>query len=92
MKRKNEVVLSEKEGKGGKYQLKALFIEDSKEIKQLIIQQVERESGRPHNLGFSFAGTEIEHLYSFLKGIKELNIETPNAFSIESKDKLEEEE
>ena len=46
VKVRNEIVLSVKHG--GRYQLKALVLEDSKEIESLIIQTFTIATGNPH--------------------------------------------
>jgi len=88
MKKKNEVVLAEKKGRGGKYQFKAVLVEDDKRIENLIIQTFTEYTDNPHNAAFSFRGFEIENLYKFLKGIKELKIESSGGFKVDDK-KLE---
>lgn len=89
MKTKNEVVLSESSGRGGKYQLKAIIGEDDKRFETLIIQTFTEFTGNPHDAAFSFKGFEVENLYKFLKGIKELTFETKDSFKVDD-DKLEE--
>jgi len=89
MKKKNETVLSESHGRGGVYQFKAIICEDDNSIENLVVQTFTEYTGRPHNAAFSFKGFEIENLYSFLKGIKELNYETTDSFKVDD-DKLKE--
>jgi Domain of unknown function (DUF4263) len=60
---------------GDRHQLKAIFIEDSRNIESLIIQCFTAESGKPHKDAYSFRGYEIENLYKFLKTIKEIPLE-----------------
>ena len=83
IKVKNEVILAIKHG--GRHQLKALVIEDNKGIESLIIQTFTGSTGSPHKAAYSFRGYEIENLYKFLKGIKELTIETTGSFKIDDK-------
>jgi len=87
VKVKNEVVLAVKSG--GRYQLKAIVIEDIKGIESLIIQTFTIATGSPHNASFSFRGFEVENLYKFLKGIKELSFENKEGFKVDD-DRLEE--
>ena len=86
VKVRNEIVLSVKHG--GRYQLKALVLEDSKEIESLIIQTFTIATGNPHQAAFSFKGPEVENLYKFLKGIKELSFENKERFKVDD-DRLE---
>ena len=71
-KKGQETVLRERPTLRGTYQLKALLYERSKYVKELIIQTFTKETGSPHKTAFSFRGDEIENLYLFLKGIKEV--------------------
>jgi hypothetical protein len=87
VKVKNEFVLALKHG--GRYQLKALVVEDNKGIESLIIQTFTIATGNPHQAAFSFKGSEIENLYKFLKGIKELSFENKERFKVDD-DRLEE--
>lgn len=89
MKKKNEVVLAERNGSGGKYQFKAILLEDNKRIESLIVQTFTEYTGNPHQAAFSFKGFEIENLYKFLKGIKELEFHTTDGFKVDD-EKLEE--
>lgn len=89
MKKKNEVILAESNGSGGKYQFKAILLEDSKRIESLVVQTFTELTGSPHNTAFSFKGFEIENLYKFLKGIKELDFKTTEGFKVDD-EKLEE--
>lgn len=87
VKVKNEVVLAVKSG--GRYQLKAIVIEDSKGIESLIVQTFTIATGNPHKAAYSFIGSEVENLYKFLKGIKELSFENKERFKVDD-DRLEE--
>jgi predicted transcriptional regulator len=89
MKKKNEVILAENNGSGGKYQFKAILLEDNKRIESLVVQTFTEFTGNPHNAAFSFKGFEIENLYKFLKGIKELDFNTTESFKVDD-EKLEE--
>lgn len=71
---KGEVILAIRHG--DKHQLKALLIEDNRNIESLIIQCFTAETGKPHKDAYSFRGYEIEILYKFLKGIKEIPLES----------------
>lgn len=83
VKVKNDIILAIKHG--GRHQLKALIIEDNKGIESLIIQTFTGSTGSPHKDAYSFRGKEIENLYKFLKGVKELSIETTGSFKIDDK-------
>lgn len=93
MKHKKDIILSQSGGskKPGRYQLKAVIIENSQIIEQLVIQTFTTVTGNPSadHTAFSFTGYEIENLYKFLKGIKELKFDTINSFKIDD-EKLEE--
>ncbi|MFI5160594.1 MAG: Shedu immune nuclease family protein [Sphingobacteriales bacterium] len=77
---KNEIVIGI--SNGGRYQIKAILAEDSKKIESLIIQSFSA-SGNPHPKSYSFFGYEIENLYKFLKGIKEISYENSGKFAID---------
>lgn len=89
MKKKNEIVLSESGGGARRYQLKALISEDDKRIQTMVIQKFTELTGNPHDNAFSFKGYEIENLYKFLKGIKELSFDTIQGFKVDD-ERLEE--
>lgn len=72
----------------GKRKLKALFLEDSRQFKKLILQQFDDKSqpikGAPREA--SFSGEEIERLYLFLKSIKEVEFPNNETFNIKDDD------
>lgn len=59
----------------GKRQLKALFLEDNRKVEKLIIQQFGIKDNPIRNSlkETSFQGNEVEKLYLFLKGLKEVD-------------------
>lgn len=87
MKIKDELILSENPTRNERFQLKAVIVEDDKSIENLIIQYFEK-TGAPTE-AFSFRANEIENLYRFLKGIKELSFTTTESFHVDD-NKLEE--
>lgn len=84
IKIKDEIILGT--SNGGKHQLKAKIIEHDNKIESLIIQSFTTSTGVPHPKSYSFYGYEIENLYKFLKGIKEISFENPNRFTIDDTD------
>ncbi len=78
---KGEVTLAIKHG--DRHQLKALLIEDDRNIESLIIQCFTAETGKPHKDAYSFRGHEVENLYKFLKGIKEIPLESEAGIKVD---------
>jgi hypothetical protein len=72
----------------GKRKLKAIFLEDTRQFRKLILQQFDDKSqpikGAPREA--SFRGEEIERLYLFLKGIKEVEFPNKETFNIKDDD------
>ncbi len=68
----------------GNRQLKALFLEDDRRIAKLIIQQFGINNNVIKNKAqeVSFHGSDVERLYLFLKGIKEVDFPNKNTFNI----------
>jgi len=68
----------------GKRQLKALFLQDSRKIEKLIIQQFGAEGNPIKNQlkEASFHGAEVERLHKFLKSIKEVDFPNDATFNI----------
>ena len=80
VKVKEEIILSETFG--GKHQLKALLLEDPREIHELVIQKFTSETGSPHKFAYSFRNREIKNLYDFLRGIYKADLSNPNKIII----------
>ncbi|PIF34513.1 uncharacterized protein DUF4263 [Flavobacterium sp. 9] len=69
----------------GLRQLKALFFQDdNRNIEKLVLQQfdVKRNPLKNSQKEASFHGREVEHLYQFLKSIKEVEFPNDNTFNI----------
>jgi hypothetical protein len=54
----------------GRYEIKATFLEDDRSIRTLTIQKYSSKSGPLDKQYFSFVGSEIETLLSFVAGVK----------------------
>lgn len=65
---RNEVVLHVSPGE--RQEIKAVFYEDSREVKSLTIQRFTRKNENPHKISFTFQGEEITTLYKVLRLIK----------------------
>ncbi len=81
IKVKNEILLAIKHG--GKHQLKALLIEDPRQVQDLIIQTFSVDTGNPHKSAYSFHDSEIRNLYNFLKGLYESNLNNQDKIIID---------
>jgi Domain of unknown function (DUF4263) len=68
----------------GKRQLKAIYIQDTKSIEKLYIQEFSIINGNPVRSPKSqlFKGRDFESLYLFLKGIKEVELTTKEGYKI----------
>lgn len=68
----------------GKRQLKALFFEDQRKVAKLIIQQfgIDGNPIKNSTREASFRGIEVERLYFFLKGIKEVDFPDESNFNV----------
>lgn len=68
----------------GKRQLKALFLEDNRKVEKLIIQQFGTKDNPIKNSvkETSFRGIEVERLYLFLKGLKEVDFPDESKFNV----------
>lgn len=81
---KNEVVL--RRTPGNRQEIKAVFWEDSREVKSLTVQKFSAESGNPHQKrSFTLNGDEVEQLFNFLRFLQyiELNSEDKQRFDDE---------
>lgn len=86
----NEFILQDKKTLGfsfdGKRQLKALFFQDNnRKVEKLLLQQFGSNDEIPLRNRLkeaSFSSQEIEALYLFLKGIKEVNFPNNNTFNV----------
>jgi hypothetical protein len=54
----------------GRYEIKATVLEDQRAIKVLTIQRYNSKSGPDGRVHFSFVGSEIDDLLSFIVGVK----------------------
>src|SRR5690606_11395083 len=57
-------------------ELKAIFYEDTRDIKVLTFQKFTKKSGNPHKYSFSFVGEEIYKLKKFIQSINDIPIES----------------
>jgi hypothetical protein len=64
---KDEVML--RQTTGGRYEIKATFLEDDRSIRTLTIQRYNK-AGPQERQHFSFVGNEIESLINFIAGVK----------------------
>jgi Shedu protein SduA, C-terminal len=64
-----------RETPGGRYEVKATFLEDDRSIKTLTIQKFNSKSGPSDKWYFSFIGEEIDSLIRFIAGIKAIPLE-----------------
>lgn len=71
----DEVVL--RETAGGRYEIKATFLEDSRAIRTLTIQKYHSGSRASPRVHFSFVGDEIETLRNFIGGIYTMPLDGP---------------
>lgn len=70
---KGEVVLRITDGE--RQEIKAVFYEDTREIKSFTIQRYTRDTGKPHQkTHFTFQGEEIDKLYNLIRCIKHLRL------------------
>lgn len=67
---------------GGRQEITAKFLEDSRGIFILQIQKYTTTTGSPHKAYFSFRGDEIGVLVDFIKSIKELKLKDSNGVKI----------
>lgn len=70
---KDEVVL--RQTPGGRYEIKATFLEDDRSIRTLTIQKYNSKSGPSDKYHFSFVGREIDTLLDFIAGIRTVPLE-----------------
>ena len=68
----------------GKRQLKALFLQDDRNIEKLIVQQfgLDNKPIKNQTKEATFHGNEVQNLYNFLKGIKEVDFPNDLTFNI----------
>jgi hypothetical protein len=64
---KDEVML--RQTTGGRYEIKATFLEDDRSIRTLTIQRYNK-AGPQERQHFSFVGNEIESIINFIAGVK----------------------
>ncbi|MCA6110924.1 DUF4263 domain-containing protein [Bradyrhizobium sp. CNPSo 4026] len=65
---KNELVL--RQTPSGRYEIKATFVEDDRSVRTLTIQRFSSKTGPLDKQHFSFVGSEIDTLLSFVAGVK----------------------
>lgn len=72
---------------GGRIEIKAVFYEDSREIKKFTIQKFLKNSGKPYGsekpLSFTFSGDEIKTFVDFICSIPNLDLSNPNKIRID---------
>ena len=78
---KNEVVL--RKTTGGRQELIAKLVEDSKDVFVLTFQKFTSETGMPHKASFSFVGNEIGQLFNFLKTLNLIPFDKPTSSNIQ---------
>ncbi len=79
-----EIVLHISEGE--RIEIKAVFYEDSREIKNFTIQKFLKSSGKPYGsekCSFTFSGDEIKTFVDFICSIPNLNLSDPNKIRID---------
>jgi len=81
VKVKDEILLERRQG--GRHQLKALLVEDPRNINELVIQTFTAETGSPHKSAYSFRNSEIRNLYNFLRGLYEKELSTQDRVLID---------
>ena len=77
----DEIVLHVSEGE--RIEIKALFYEDSREVKALTIQKFNKGNGKPQKHSFTFVGEEIKTLVEFIDCIAHISIDEPNKLRID---------
>lgn len=55
---------------GQKYEIKALFYEDSREIRSLTIQRFTIKSGKPHKHSYTFGAQQVARIYDVLRAVR----------------------
>lgn len=65
---KREWVLSVTHGE--RYEIKALFYEDSREIRSVTIQRFTIKSGKPHKSSFTFDGDQVAKILDVLRAVR----------------------
>ena len=70
---KGETVLRVSEGQ--RIEIKALFYEDSRQIRRLTLQKFTRATGKPHKLCFNFTGEEIYRIYNLFRVVKYMDLD-----------------
>lgn len=59
----------------GRQEVKIVFYQDNRDIKNITIQKFEVRSGNPHQVAFTLYGDEIEKLYNMLGLVRYLDLE-----------------
>ena len=81
---KNEILL--RRTLKGRYEIKATFLEDERTISTLTIQRYNSKSGPDGRVHFSFVGTEIDDLLSFIVGIRSAPLTNPTKLHLTDRD------
>ncbi|WP_219211911.1 Shedu immune nuclease family protein [Variovorax boronicumulans] len=81
---KKEVVL--RRTPAARTEIVAKFLEDDRKLTVLTLQQFNGNNGQPHRTNFSFVGSEIPKLLSFLNDIAEVEFQHPGAVNITDAD------
>jgi hypothetical protein len=55
---------------GERYEIKALFYEDSREIRSITIQRFTIKSGKPHKSSFTFDGDQVAKILDVLRAVR----------------------
>jgi Domain of unknown function (DUF4263) len=61
-----------------RHQIKALMIEDSRDVEKVIIQRFTVESGKPHEVSISLTRAETERLLDFFRAIRVVSLTDPD--------------
>jgi hypothetical protein len=81
---RDEIVL--RETPGGRYGIKATFLENDRKITTLTIQRYSTRTGPLSRESFSFVGPEIDNLLNFIVGIKSVQLDDPSKIHISDDD------
>lgn len=80
----NEVVL--RKTPSARIEIVAKFLEDDRKLTVLTLQQFNGNNGQPHRTNFSFVGSEIPRILSFLHDIAEVEFKHSGAVNITDAD------
>ncbi|MBI3958147.1 MAG: DUF4263 domain-containing protein [Chloroflexi bacterium] len=71
---KHELIL--RKTPGGRFEVKAVFWDDSRGIRQLTFQRFTAETVNPHKIAFNLSEQEIESLFNILRLIKYIELDS----------------